>query len=1230
MRSLRLGCVLVVLLCARSVQAFDPMNAGLGVQAGSGAPPPISLSRVFTGPIPTDGAVLLIDESADPVVMRVTDANGAEVAGTYQQIHWVFWAWKANAPMLPGEYTIEAVHADLAPSSFYGLLEVVETDMVTPPTLVPSPALTVVTDLRDPLCCTWWTSTNTEEGRCQATRQFAFARLEAGLTSPDPLMSNAQFLYRVWAPSQESDPPQAPSYMPWGTLFAVTFEEGADEYCYEIEALSINDLSVHRYDELAGRCAPHGSLPTLGTTPVELPAELFERSQCTVPPEGTEAAWCEANADCADHPDEYACSQFDHLCRGGADKPWTPPVGGSGGSQASGGSGGFKSGGAGGSQASGGSGEAKSGGAGGASGAAGMMNEAPTGSRARSSSGCSVAGAGHERSAGGFLALTLGIACALVVRRKRARSLLGLLLSAGLCGLSFAEASAQDVQALRAPPAVNVVSRGPIPGNGALLILDSGVMPTSVEVTGPNGDPIVGSYVHVAFRYSAWRPSAPIAPGTYAIRSTEGPPLSATFEVGEEADLSAPELMSAPSASAAMFPGGGGCCDVWTDNGVDVGGCSWTSFRHLMVLPNLTSSESPAVLDQFLLSVVPAGEEHSYYARWGDPLEANFDTQADEYCYALEVISIVDSSVHRYEELAHCAPHGAIGELGNSATTPESLDRASCTSPPTGLEDIWCDLNADCADSPSDETCVLFDHLCNGGPAVAPPQGPTEALPDAGRLVEDEEGTMHDDTETTPEAAAGGGDCSCRMAHARGGSGSPVGALLLLAAGAALGARRRRDGQRAAVLGVARVALGASLAVLALASHAYANTGGSPAFGGVGGGFAAGAGGVGGFGGGPFEPSPGPFLVSTQPIPGNGALLLTDYGGNAFSLIVTSPEGEPVEGTYVQVRDAYWAWRPSVVLAPGEYLIESTGGPPLHQRNGLLSTTFTVVAVADLSFPVLNSEPSVSLVSLSSDSFCCELWTDFGIESGSCSPTRQETYAALQPGLSSSSGAIALSQFLFMISPKESAGAGYAPWSASQELPFTVEAEEYCYEVSAISIVDSTEQSYTDLTPRCVPHGELGALGSTPIEPPASFYDRARCTEPPDGFDAAWCELNADCEDSTEPDCVLFEYLCNDGVRPMWMPPIGGFGGFGGFGGGGFGGFGGLIVTGGTGGHIGGEGGAAGMQGGKGGSASKGGEDPPKRSSKGCSIALDGTRSQTSAAWLLLGLAFALLGLRKR
>jgi hypothetical protein len=359
---------------------------------------------------------------------------------------------------------------------------------------------------------------------------------------------------------------------------------------------------------------------------------------------------------------------------------------------------------------------------------------------------------------------------------------------------------------------------------------------------------------------------------------------------------------------------------------------------------------------------------------------------------------------------------------------------------------------------------------------------------------------------------------------------------------------------------------------------------------------------------------------------------LIDYGGLASSMVVTSPLGLTIDGTYTQISDSYWAWQPSAELLPGTYLIETTNGPPLHQRNGILSAQFTVVEPIDLARPVLASEPSLSLVAQGVDQACCQQWTDFGVLQGQCTALTEVTYAALSTGLTTSTPAMALRQYLFRVDPAGLGPSLYLPFDGARQLLFEVADDEYCFEIEAIAIFDSTLHPYAELE-SCAPHGDLGEVGMMPVEPSSSFFDRSQCTEPPLGFEDEWCEENADCEGATNmPQCVLFDHLCNGGVRPQWMPFVAGAGGFGGASGmagvggadrpAGSGGFSGI---GGSGGTIfpGGPGGASGM------SAAKD-DSGPIRDGTFCAIAAPGAASRSSRAWFALGVALALFGVRRR
>lgn len=393
----------------------------------------------------------------------------------------------------------------------------------------------------------------------------------------------------------------------------------------------------------------------------------------------------------------------------------------------------------------------------------------------------------------------------------------------------------------------------------------------------------------------------------------------------------------------------------------------------------------------------------------------------------------------------------------------------------------------------------------------------------------------------------------------------------------------------------------------------------------------------------PPEPVPNLGVASVQPMPGNGALLFSDAGDANPHLRATDTFGLPVEGTYVQLAGTYWAWRPSETLWPGSYFIDTTNGPPDYQPTGFLGYAFTVGATIDRSPPVLKTEPSLSLVKQSTDMACCHLWTDVGVDVGNCAHMGEQTTAVLDLGLSSSTGVKALSQYLFKVSSLE-ATSDYVQWSLIASLQFTSQAEEYCYEIEALPLFDAPLITYEDLSPRCVPHGALGALGNARTVLPDSFFDRTRCTRPPVGYEAAWCERNVDCKTAREPECVLFDHLCNGGAEPTW--PDTGLAGDGGSSGTGSGSGGtgaiagsdrpdGAAGDGGAGGA--GAAGTAGMAmsesdgnaGGVGDTALPGTSQPvPETNDPGCGIARTGVGSRHSWASLLFTLA-ALLVMRR-
>ena len=115
---------------------------------------------------------------------------------------------------------------------------------------------------------------------------------------------------------------------------------------------------------------------------------------------------------------------------------------------------------------------------------------------------------------------------------------------------------------------------------------------------------------------------------------------------------------------------------------------------------------------------------------------SSFETARAEYCYTLELKSLIDGSIERLPRT--CLAHPAGLELGSYERDPAEIKRdlGRCEEPPTGLETAWCQARAEyCAEYP-EQQCAGLSDSCEapgtGGAGGAPPIAPTPSDSDDG------------------------------------------------------------------------------------------------------------------------------------------------------------------------------------------------------------------------------------------------------------------------------------------------------------------------------------------------------------------------------------------------------------------------------------------------------------------------------------------------------------------
>jgi hypothetical protein len=310
------------------------------------------------------------------------------------------------------------------------------------------------------------------------------------------------------------------------------------------------------------------------------------------------------------------------------------------------------------------------------------------------------------------------------------------------------------------------------------------------------------------------------------------------------------------------------------------------------------------------------------------------------------------------------------------------------------------------------------------------------------------------------------------------------------------------------------------------------------------------------------------LVNNTAPIPGNGSLLIWTPSGDEPSIDVRStaaPAGS-IAGSSRKLA-SYWVWTANVALPEGSYTV-SISDPSFP---GVTEYVVEITGERAFQKPVLTSEPQIAIHEQNAEYACCWSLTNGVRVEGSCFAVEWQEGVLLSTNVATSESPSALTQLLFQITPAMQPGfIELTPFGGAIAFSFDTQADEYCFDISAIEI--TTGELYTfDELERCVPH-DVRALTMRAAEPSATDLDPTICPAPPDGFEASWCELNEEpC--AAEPDrvgCELAGHVCRGEPLP------------------------GAVTTGGTGGMTSsaGAGGASGMSG-ESGSGGDDGTDPP-------------------------------------
>jgi len=293
------------------------------------------------------------------------------------------------------------------------------------------------------------------------------------------------------------------------------------------------------------------------------------------------------------------------------------------------------------------------------------------------------------------------------------------------------------------------------------------------------------------------------------------------------------------------------------------------------------------------------------------------------------------------------------------------------------------------------------------------------------------------------------------------------------------------------------------------------------------------------------------------PVPRNGSILIVattvDFGTPPELPIVQVAQtvGSTTTtfgGVLRQVVGSYWTWTPLEPLEVGQYVVSL-----VHPAIGTMSVTVTIVEDVVLAPPMLSSQPIASVSTYPSEYQYCQRWDGVQLVADTSFVSRVADQVTVSANLTFSVEASVFHQYLYRAFRDVS---DQTPFVSSDALltvgPYTEQAESYCFGVEAMDIATSTVHTYPDLT-FCVAHGELESFAE---HEPGLLDDgvyRYSCMVPPAGYEALWCQANADCieiwrvpENVEGNYCQSYFDVCPDAMRPDAGTSSAGSGGAGG------------------------------------------------------------------------------------
>ncbi len=328
----------------------------------------------------------------------------------------------------------------------------------------------------------------------------------------------------------------------------------------------------------------------------------------------------------------------------------------------------------------------------------------------------------------------------------------------------------------------------PVDGVVAGLLICTTCTTNDIVVVDDQGTEIAGAFESTNpgledARLFAWRPSAPFTAGaTYSVRAKEE--LTYFDYASFQATAASTD---APTAAAALELSTYGtdavvCREAEPPPG-SCGNPTYAFYEKTVNEADIVLTLAGARASQFAYRVTwsaDGGAETSTTHYSTAPLGMSFEGTPASVCYSLVALPVLGG-----EEVdlgSDCFETDSLGTLGVVDEIYGDVDAtlAYCEAPPEGYEDAWCDSQRDTCQSSTEGACATFTETCTTDDVDNPPDPPV-----------DDGTTGNEDGPSHADSSESSGGCSVASTH--GSPASGIGFAGLLAFGAALLARRRRQ-----------------------------------------------------------------------------------------------------------------------------------------------------------------------------------------------------------------------------------------------------------------------------------------------------------------------------------------------------------------------------------------------------------------------------------------------------